>query len=153
MEMTRRMGAMKAHLGGPKPPQPLRQNTFVVEDRNVMRLGGEEENRMNNNNTNGHRNGSKSDSRTNKPTTGTPLANKMKGGVQRQVITSKTDSGLGQGDGEWIRDLVDKINSGGTGDLYTLCNGFCASPCCLFNVKLNVSNNYDNKIHPWPTIL
>lgn len=64
---------------------PLRQNTFVVEDRNVMRLGGEE------------------DCRTglaqekNDRTNGTKKVVQMKPPTTTRT-TSKTNSGLGDGE-------------------------------------------------------
>lgn len=77
-------------LNARPPSQPLRQNTFVVEDRNVMRLGGEDEPRR----------GTGNDPKQPAPVTfnkkSLPPTMPIKKTV---VINSKTNGG----DGEWNR--------------------------------------------------
>lgn len=81
MEVTRRMRSV--NVADVRPP--LRQNTFVVEDRNVMRLGGEEDCRTGlAQEKNGRTNGTKKVVQMKPPTT--------------TRTTSKTNSGLGDGE-------------------------------------------------------
>lgn len=104
MEVTRNLGTMNV-LGDDdddKSRPPLRQNTFVIEDRNVMRLGGgaagNGEDRLNGNRVSKDRSeGQKTNgarAMTKKPPT-MPLAKSN----AKTVITSKTNSGL-RDDGE-----------------------------------------------------
>lgn len=95
MEVTRNLGTMDILDDDDKSRPPLRQNTFVIEDRNVMRLGGDGngEDRSNGNRVGGQKT-SRGQTITKKPPT-MPLA-KSNG---KTVITSKTDSGL-RDDGE-----------------------------------------------------
>lgn len=92
MEMTRKMGQAMNVSSNARPP--MRQNTFVIEDRNVMRLG-EGEHHSTRNGQEDRRNGQQ---KTNKVVFKTPT-----NPTKTVVITSKTDSGQrGQiGDGEW----------------------------------------------------
>lgn len=96
MEVTRNLGTMDILDDNDKSRPPLRQNTFVIEDRNVMRLGGDGngEDRSNGNRVGGQKT-SRGQTITKKPPTTMPLA-KSNG---KTVITSKTDSGL-RDDGE-----------------------------------------------------
>lgn len=92
MEMTRKMG-QAMNVSNVRPP--LRQNTFVVEDRNVMRLGegGEEQRDW----TQDRRNGHTSDGAKDRMTTTKRVD--IKKPPTKTVATSKTDSGLGGGGG------------------------------------------------------